>query len=764
MSPLLLLTLAHAATLDRAPYLQMTTPTGVTIVWRTEVGASTRLLAGPTLSSLSPVPEVEHEEDPAEAPDSGTETGTEPPPVLADQHEARIEGLSPSTTWHYAVEVDGVVVTDGLTFTTAPAVGSGAPVLAWIVGDSGTNTPIQHYVRDAMRDHLGERLPDLYLHLGDMAYGDGTDEQFTERFYGVYADELSRVPVWPTIGNHEGNSADSVTNTGPYYEGYVLPTQGEAGGLPSGSEAYYSFDWSDIHFVVLDSHGSDRTPEGPMLTWLAQDLELTEQRWIVATFHHPPYTKGSHDSDRERGHIDMRENALPILEAGGVDLVLGGHSHIYERSYLAQGGYETPSTDAGIVDRGNGRIGQDGPYRLAEGLTPGDGTLFVVAGHGGTGVQREGRHPLLFWAEPDNGSVLMHVDGDAMSLRNIRWDGVVTDTVALVKGDPFVLGTPNGDHPILSGVPTEITWTGARGDGEVELTVSCDGGRTWETLATTEDDGAYTWDTPLWTSPSVRVKARQLAHDQEDVSDTDVRLRRSTRRLAVPFTSVFRHLTDGTDPGADWMSPSFDDSTWTEGRAPIGYGYDDELTPLEDLEGTVLSHYFRGTVQVQGQVTEAILRLEYDDGMVLFVNGVEAVRANLDSLDHAAQAPAPAEEPAREYEILDPSLFHEGSNTLAVLVKQHIPEPDPTPDTGAPPDNHDLRFDMSLELAELQPLATERCPPDIHHEPEPDAEVPEIEPPPKEGCGCATTAGSAGGLLLFGGLVGLVARRRQEDE
>lgn len=746
MSPLLLLSLAHGATLDRAPYLQMATPTSVTVVWRTALASESRLLVGPSASSLSPVAAAE----------------------VHRQHEVRVDGLSPSTTYHYAVEVNGEVASDGLTFTTAPEVGSDDPVLVWVVGDSGTNTPIQHYVRDAMRDHLGERLPDLYLHVGDMAYSSGTDTEFSERFYGVYANELSRVPVWPAMGNHEGYTADSVTNTGPYYEGYVLPTQGEAGGLPSGSEAYYSFDWGNVHFVILDSFGSDRTPAGPMLTWLAQDLELTEQRWIIASFHHPPYTKGTHDSDTEGAHIDMRQNALPILEAGGVDLVVGGHSHVYERSYLAQGGYETPSTAAGIVDGGNGRIGEDGPYRVEEGLTPGDGTLFVVSGHGGTSVGRDGRHPLHFWTEPDNGSVLMHIDGDALSLRNVRWDGVVTDTAALVKGDPFVLGTPNGDHPLLSGVPTEITWTGARGDGEVELFVSCNSGRNWSSIGTTEDDGVHTWNAPLWTSATLRIKAKQLAHDREDASDTNIRMRRSITRLAVPFASVHRHLTDGTNPGADWMSPDFEDSGWSDGRAPFGYGYADELTPLEapsdDPEEAVISHYFRSTVEVSGTVQEAVVRLEYDDGMVLFVNGQEAVRANLDSLEHGAQAPGPADESAREYELLDPALFQEGTNTLAVLIQQHVPEP--TPDSGSPAvvEPLDVRFDMSLELTEVQMKSTERCSPNLVYVPEPEDGTANEEAS-KEGCACgAATAGGTLGLLLLGGLAGAVARRRRESD
>ena len=94
-----------------------------------------------------------------------------------------------------------------------------------------------------------------------------------------------------------------------------------------------------------------------MMTWLAADLADTTANWIVAFFHHPPYTKGSHDSDTDVELVEMRENALPILEQGGVDLVLTGHSHSYERSFLIDGHYGVSSTFTAAMkkDAGSGR-------------------------------------------------------------------------------------------------------------------------------------------------------------------------------------------------------------------------------------------------------------------------------------------------------------------------------------------------------------------------------------------------------------------------
>src|SRR6185436_19334444 len=149
-----------------------------------------------------------------------------------------------------------------------------------------------------------------------------------------------------TLGNHEGQvttSGDPGPSTGPYYDAFVLPAAGEAGGVPSGTEAYYSFDYGETHFISLNSTQVNRSSTGPMATWLEADLAATSAKWIIAFWHHPPYSRGTHNSDVDIELIEMRENILPILEAGGVDLVLCGHSHAYERSYLVDGTYTTPT-------------------------------------------------------------------------------------------------------------------------------------------------------------------------------------------------------------------------------------------------------------------------------------------------------------------------------------------------------------------------------------------------------------------------------------
>ena len=313
---------------ERTPYLQMGSPTSMTVAWRTTSATEGSLCFGRDIANLD-----------------RRVTG----PTQTD-HALRADGLTPNTRYYYLADADcraGDVGDPNRYFVTSPPHGTREPTRIWVVGDSGTGGSRQGEVRDAMLDYVGSDRPDLFLHMGDMAYGSGTESEFTRNFFGMYPTILENTVCWPTMGNHEGYTSDGDEEEGPYFDAYVLPRDGSSGGLASGTEAYYSFDYANIHFIVLDSYDVDRRVDGPMMTWLEEDLAATDQDWIIAYWHHPAYTDGSHNSDNEGPLIDMREHALPILEAGGADLILAGHSHIYERSYLINGAYDTPTSAEG---------------------------------------------------------------------------------------------------------------------------------------------------------------------------------------------------------------------------------------------------------------------------------------------------------------------------------------------------------------------------------------------------------------------------------
>jgi PKD repeat protein len=230
-----------------------------------------------------------------------------------------------------------------------------------------------------------------------------------------------------------------------------LPKAAEAGGFASGTEAYYSFDYANIHFVCLDSYETDRSVNGTMMEWLQADLALNDQPWVIAFFHHPPYSKGSHNSDTEVELIDMRQNALPILEAWGVDLVLTGHSHSYERSFLLDGHYGSSTTLSAVhkLDSGDGRESGDGAYEKPDLIAAQNaGAVYAVAGSSGKISGGALNHPAMFVSLNSLGSMVLDVTGNRLDAVFLDQAGATRDSFSLVK-------TPDTAAPLITGASAE---------------------------------------------------------------------------------------------------------------------------------------------------------------------------------------------------------------------------------------------------------------------------------------------------------------------
>lgn len=429
--------------LVRGPYLNSGSPTSVVVCWRTNIPAASVVNFGATPAQL---------------------TSFVSDPTETTEHAVTLTGLTPNTRYFYQIADAAHALTGGdadTYFDTAPLAGTVKPTRVWVLGDCGTSdgslTSAARRVADAYKNSPQFAHPDVWLLLGDNAYGSGTDLEYQRAIFDTYGDFLRNTIIWSTMGNHEAYNG---LPTFPYYDIFNFPMNAEAGGVASGSEHYYSFDHANIHFVCLDSYTpSLRAAGNAQAQWLAADLAATTQKWIVAFYHHPPYTKGTHDSDAENEHIEMRENILPILEAGGVDLVLGGHSHVYERSYLLDGHYGDSSTltPAMKLDAGDGRDGGDGAYGKDPGAN--NGAVYTVAGHSGYFGGGSLDHPAHFIGLATMGSFFFDVNGDRLDATMIDINGNIRDTFTISKA------------PLLT-VAASAPSTAEKGDSPVHVTVS----------------------------------------------------------------------------------------------------------------------------------------------------------------------------------------------------------------------------------------------------------------------------------------------------
>jgi hypothetical protein len=397
----------------RGPYLQLATPGAITIRWRTGEPVRSLVRYGTSPERL-------------EFRSEGR--------AATQEHEVRLTGLRPDTRYHYSVGSPESAPAGG-SFRTSPPVGTERRTRIWIIGDSGLRGRGQQRVQDAY-DAFSNAAPiDVWLLLGDNAYTTGTFAQYQAGFFAPYRERLRSTVVWPARGNH-----DEIRNgaNNDYYDFFTLPRAGEAGGTPSGTEAWFSFDHANIHFVCLDAEQLESGAGDGMIAWLRRDLAATRQDWLIAYLHHPPYSRGSHDSDKEGVMIQARKRLVPVLEDAGADLVVAVHSHSYERSYLLDGHYGPSTTlrQSMVLDRGNGRPDGDGAYRKATygRLAPHEGTVYAVIGSSAKLSSGRLDHRAHLRSLGHLGSLVVDVSGPRLDAAFVDENRRVGDRFTILKG------------------------------------------------------------------------------------------------------------------------------------------------------------------------------------------------------------------------------------------------------------------------------------------------------------------------------------------
>ncbi len=421
----------------RGPYLQIATPNSMTVCWRTSVPDISKVYYGTTQSYTDSVFDQ----------------------ALVTDHFTKISGLLPNTKYYYAVCSGSEILRDGAEqyFITPPLTGTSMRTRIWTMGDMGIGSHEQNQVRDAYYNYMGGDYTNLFLALGDNAYTSGTDEEYSNNFFtNHYEDLLAKTVVYSTCGNHDYYSAWGSNQTGPYYDIFNFPKNGEAGGVPSGNEAYYSFNYANIHFISLESNidSFGMTNLNQMATWLLSDLANNTLTWTIVIFHCAPYSMGYHNTDVSDNGIYMRENIVPILESYNVDLVLSGHAHDYERTFLLKGHFGMSSTfnSSFIKDAGSGALPD---YYDKRQLTD-SGTVYCVVGCGSDlePVSSGWPHPAMYVAY-DNvyGSMAISVNGDTLDADFIDKNGAIRDNFTIIKHAVIGVDELSSNNSILNLFP-----------------------------------------------------------------------------------------------------------------------------------------------------------------------------------------------------------------------------------------------------------------------------------------------------------------------
>jgi tartrate-resistant acid phosphatase type 5 len=217
-----------------------------------------------------------------------------------------------------------------------------------VIGDFGTGNDDAR----AIAQQVASWEPEFIVTVGDNYYstagGSGTERyaKTVGQLYGKWADAF-----YPSLGNHDYRVRPA---PGAYTDYFTLP----GGGLESssGNERYYDFVRGPVHFFVLNSN--EQEPDGTSATskqarWLRRGLSRSAAEYNVVICHHPPYSSGN-------DHAPSADMRWPFA-AWGVDVVLSGHDHFYERVmrdgivYFVNGAGGVARYDFGKAVRGSVR-------------------------------------------------------------------------------------------------------------------------------------------------------------------------------------------------------------------------------------------------------------------------------------------------------------------------------------------------------------------------------------------------------------------------
>ena len=322
-------------------------------------------------------------------------------------HSIVVDGLEAGKSYGYQVGDAGKNVwSERYSFHTNPGTGSAISFVAITDVQAGN---AEEYARSAaVLQAATAKLPDakaFYVHLGD--YTNNSSNKEWDFYFDAFEGPANTMIHAPVAGNHDG-----FFKWNWFRNIFTLEKQKDDLNV---NGAYYSFDYGDAHFAVLNTN--DCYPMSlAQRNWLINDMSASAAKWKILFMHKGPYSGGSHPYDPDI--IALRGYLLPIIENLGIDLVMSGHDHMYYRGENAGTVFILPNT-AGPKE-----------YKLNSVLLP------------------EIKDIAAKCFQPDQPVyTAVTIDGNALSYKAYYQDGTLFDQLTLEKAAP----SPSSATP--------LTWT-----------------------------------------------------------------------------------------------------------------------------------------------------------------------------------------------------------------------------------------------------------------------------------------------------------------
>ncbi len=359
-----------------------------------------------------------------------------------------LKDLLPGTDYAYHIgSPEHNFWTQSYIFTTEPEQAEGFSFVA-VTDMQGLTKPHYNIFSNVIETAMND-CPDagFFVSLGDQVENNDNLEQW-EWYFGSFGGRSASLPVMALVGNHEAmhtaksdagynylmhfynpqnGGRKALKNLEPIRE-FSYKTDDMVGLLNNINGSFYSFDYGDAHFTVLNSGSASFTDVCalPLLNaqkeWLKADLKASDAKWKIVLVH-----QGLYPAQRWR-YFGSREVLEDVIDSCGVDLVLQGHDHMFMRTYPMRNGSVANS---------------DTPERVKKG----EGTVYYIPGASGYESQRN------FFENPDYVAksaetpkavyATVSVDERSLSVTTKNVDGDLVDSFKIVDEslplpNPFV--------------------------------------------------------------------------------------------------------------------------------------------------------------------------------------------------------------------------------------------------------------------------------------------------------------------------------------
>ncbi len=344
-----------------------------------------------------------------------------------------------------------------------------------IFGDCGAGTPNQA----AISYQAFEQQPDFVLVTGDNVYYSGLEEEYRRNFFPAYlaaenspekgSSIMRSIPFYMIVGNHDVRAPDLDKDPDglAYFYYNDLPMNApipqltlQATGQPERIKTFekatggrfpkltnYSFDYGNVHIVCIDANVYANPLDRTLMEWFVNDLRASKADWKLVAFHHPGFNSS-------KAHYDYQQMRLlaPIMEELGVDMVLNGHVHNYQRSLPLKFSPKMDEKRESYILTPEGRV--DGKFTLdldfdGKTNTRPKGIIYVVTGAGGASLYDApiSRKPDLWRHDPPENWVpftatlvsdihsftLIETSGKKLKLQQMDSAGKVFDEIEVTK-------------------------------------------------------------------------------------------------------------------------------------------------------------------------------------------------------------------------------------------------------------------------------------------------------------------------------------------